>query len=574
MSEKVRYKISFDEPLSHYCDVSVKLKCGPEGAVRFSMPAWTPGSYMVRDYSGKVHGVSAKGSQGNELVVEKTTKNTWTVYGFQSTEIELSYRVYCNELTVRTSEINAGHAFLNTSGIFMFAEGLEHLPCILEIKLPRIWKRISTGLDPAGKNTFKAENYDTLIDCPVLIGNQEVLEFKVNNIPHRICISGEGNYDPKKLISDFTKIVQTQVNFFRGEIPYRHYTFLVLLVDKGGGGLEHLNSFAVVFPRLNFTDNTAYRKFLGLVSHEFFHLWNVKRIRPLALGPFDYHKENYTKSLWIAEGWTSYYDNVFLVRAGLITPAEYLEMFEHELNDVMRYQGRFRQGLRESSFDTWVKFYKKDENTNNTQVSYYTKGALAAALLNVEIMRSTNCRHSLDDVLLKLYDDFLRDPSTGYTEDRVKEIAEFYCGKKLDLFWKNVIDGTSELPVFKMLSDCGVKTIDENENSPCSLDLETKSENGRLIVAKVFEGGSSYGSGLSANDELIAVDGYRIDAELLNKFLRGKKRGDKINVLIARKGIISLIQVELKKPLPKYKLQPDSKPGKRQKAFFVKWLYG
>lgn len=573
MKNEINYRISFGDAIAHYCDVKIELNCIPNEPVFFSMPVWTPGSYLVRDYAGKVHNVSAS-SKGVSKRAEKISKNTWRVEPGNSDSITFSYRVYCNELTVRTSDVNEAHAFLNPSGVFMFARGLQHLPCKLSVELPKNWHKISTGLESAGTNKFSAANYDEFIDCPVEIGNQTILEFSIKNIPHRICIAGVGNYDPKQLISDFRKIAETQIRFFGNNIPYKHYTYIVHLVEKGGGGLEHLNSFVVQFPRLNFTDAKAYRKFLGLVSHEYFHLWNVKRIRPVALGPFDYDKENYTRSLWIAEGWTSYYDNVFLVRAGLITPDEYLGFLEHEYNDIMRFTGRFRQALRESSYDTWIKFYKKDENSNNTQISYYTKGALVAALLNIEIMASTDCRKSLDDVMKQLYKDFLDNPATGYTEERVKEIAEAVCGKSLSGFWKKYLDGTDEIPIRQYLSRCGIAVKDINEHASCSLDAETKADGGRLMITKLFEGGSGFAAGLCSGDEIIAIDGYRVDEELMKKILSGKKKGDEINVLTARKGMTKLIKVILKAPLPKFRLSLKTATSPKESKLLDKWLRG
>ncbi len=574
MTKEINYSISFKDPSEHYCEVTINVRNLATESLLFSMPVWTPGSYMIRDYAGKVQNVSVTDGKGAYRPAEKISKNTWRVAAGGSKEINFSYRVYCNELTVRTSEVTTEHAFLNSSGIFMFVRGLEHLPCNLKINLPKDWKEISTGLEHTGKNKFRAENYDEFIDCPIEIGNQTILEFQIKKIPHRICIVGNGNYDPKKLINDFKIIAETQIKFLKGKIPYQNYTYIVHLVEKGGGGLEHLNSFVVQFPRLNFNDAKAYRKFLGLVSHEFFHLWNVKRIRPVVLGPFDYDKENYTQSLWIAEGWTSYYDNVLLRRTGLINNREYLEFLEHEVNDVMRFQGRFHQPLRESSYDTWIKFYKKDENTNNSQVSYYTKGALVATMLNIEIISATNFTKSLDDVILALYDDYLNDASKGYTEERVKQICEELCGKSLDEFWRKYLDGTDELPIKDYLGRCGIEMTDANESVKCSLDIEAKTENGKLIIVKVFAGGSAHAAGLSSGDELIAIDGYRIDNELMNKIIGDMKAGDKVEILASRKGLIRSIKVALLKPLPKYVLTERKDPSKTEKQLLDKWIEG
>jgi len=572
--KEINYSVSFSDPLTHYCEVSINIKGIATEALLFSMPVWTPGSYMIRDYAGKVQNETATDNKGQCRSSEKISKNTWRVQTGGSKEINFSYRVYCNELTVRTSEVTSEHAFLNNSGVFMFVRGYENLPCRLNINLPKQWKEVSTGLEQTGKNKYRADNYDVFIDCPVEVGNQTILEFQIKKIPHKICLVGTGNYDAKKLIKDFRMIAETQIKFFNGKIPYKDYTYIVQLVEKGGGGLEHLNSFVVQFPRLNFNDAKMYRKFLGLVSHEFFHLWNVKRIRPEALGPFNYDRENYTQSLWVAEGWTSYYDNVLLRRTGLINNEEYLEFLEHEVNDIMRFSGRFHQPLRESSFDTWIKFYKKDENTNNAQVSYYTKGALVATMLNIEIMTETNCNKSLDEVMLNLYDDYTKNPRVGYTEDRVKQLCESLCGKSLDDFWRKYLDGTDELPIAEYLARCGVIMVDENASVKCSLDIESKSENGKLLIVKVFANGSAYSAGLSSGDELLAIDGYRVDTELMNKIIADKKAGEEIEVMISRKGIMRNIKVSMLKPLPKYKLTlaPDIRAD--QKKMFEKWILG
>lgn len=571
---EINYTISFSKPFTHYCEVEISVNNIKQDSVIFSMPVWTPGSYLVREFARNIESVIAENSIGKKLNIQKINKNSWEVNSESESEVKLKYRVYCNEPSVRTSEINSEHAFLANAGVFMFVRGFENCKCVLKINLPedKSWKKISTGLNKESENIYSAENYEVFIDSPVETGNQNILEFEINGIKHFISLTGKGNYDEEVLINDFKKIAEEEIKLLGGDIPYESFTFIIHLVEKGGGGLEHLNSFVVQIPRWNFTDEEKYKKFLGLVSHEFFHLWNVKRIRPEALGPFDYDNENYSKELWVAEGWTSFYDNLILRRCDILNNEEYYKFIEVELNDIMKFEGRFHQSLEESSYDTWIRFYRKDENYNNTQVSYYTKGALTAMMLNIEIIKNTNAEKSLDDALRMLYDDYKKDKSKGYSGQRVKEVCEIACGKSLDNFWKKYIYGKDELPLNEYLNFAGLKIVNENESGIIKLDIETKKEDGKLIIIKVLAGGTAYESGLNFKDEIIAIDGVRADAELMNTIITDKKEGDTIKVLINRKGLIEEIIITLKQPLPNYKIEEIENKDTEQQKVMNKWF--
>ncbi|MBK9331545.1 MAG: M61 family metallopeptidase [Ignavibacteria bacterium] len=456
----------------------------------------------------------------------------------------------------------------------MAVSRMEECRCVLTVELPKDWKKISTGLNKISEDVFYADNYDILIDSPLEMGNQNILEFEIQGIKHFICLTGEGKYKDEIIINDFRKIAEEQIKFFGGKIPYEHYTFIIHLVEKGGGGLEHLNSFVAQFARLNFSDENLYRKFLGLVSHEYFHLWNVKRIRPFELGPFDYNKENYTKSLWIAEGWTSFFDNLFIRRCGLINDEEYFEFIENEYNDVMRFKGRFHQSLSESSFDTWIKFYRKDENFSNTQISYYTKGALVAMMLNIEIIKNTNCEKSLDDVMRILYKDYEKDRSKGYTQERIKEVCESVNGGELNEFWKMYVYGTDEIPVEEYLGFAGMEVTDTTNSASADLGIESRTENGKLIIIKVIDGGSSYKYGLNFRDEIISVNNFRVNEENIKSILSGIKPGDEIKVIISREGLIKEISLTLLKPIPKFKIKRMEIITDLQEKVFQKWIPG
>lgn len=574
---EINYSVSFNRPFTHYCEVEISLKDLKdlkEDSIDFSMPVWTPGSYLVREFARNVDNVSAENSSGKNLNFEKINKNTWRVDIKGQSELKLKYRVYCNESTVRTSEINSDHAFLSSSGIFMFVRDFENKKCNLKINLPPEWSKISTGLIKESETEYSAENYDVFIDSPLEIGNQKVLEFDVKGIRHFICLSGKGFYDEEVLVNDFKAIVEEEVKFFGGDIPYEHYTFIIHIVEKGGGGLEHLNSFVVQIGRWYLKEEKFYKKFLGLVSHEFFHLWNVKRIRPEGLGPFNYDKENHSKSLWVAEGFTSFFDNLILKRCGLLEADEYYEFLDREINDVMRKEGRFHQSLEESSFDTWIKYYRQDENYTNSQISYYTKGSVVALMLNIEIIKSTDCKKSLDDVMRMLYEDYKKDNSKGFSDKRIKEICENVCGKNLNEFWEKYISGKDEIPVNEYLNYAGLEIVDKNESLPASLDIETKTEEGKIIITKVFSGYSGYESGLNSNDELISVNGFRTNKENFKNLTRDVNTGDEVKIIISRKGLIMEMNVKLLKPMSNYSVSEIDNKNTEQEKIFNKWLTG
>src|SRR5687767_6413627 len=398
----ISFTVSMPKPHTHMLEVEMRLKRGSNAPASevLVMPVWTPGSYLIREFARHVQDFSASDAAGKALAWEKINKNSWRVLTNGATDWHVNYRVYANELSVRTNELTSEHAFWNNAALLMYPEGFLHQPSTLRVIPPQPWK-VATGLPAvAGQlNTFHAENFDVLYDSPVEVSDFKTLTFDVKGVPHRIVIDGEGNYDPERMRRDVQKIVETQVELMGGEIPYRDYTFILHLRSNAGGGLEHANSTALGYPRFGFRitrgDRTTsaspnpgeqperdYRGFLSLVSHEFFHLWNVKRIRPDALGPFDYTQENYTKLLWVAEGITDYYADLTLRRAGLISDGEFISATARAIQLLQNTPGRLVQSVEESSFDTWVKFYRPDENTLNSQVSYYDKGAILGLLLD------------------------------------------------------------------------------------------------------------------------------------------------------------------------------------------------
>src|SRR5712691_6470223 len=366
----IAFTVSMPKPHTHMLEVEIRVTGGSIGQPPVSelmvMPVWTPGSYLVREFARHVQDFAAVDAAGRPLRWEKINKNSWRVMTNGSPDWRATYRVYANELSVRTNELNSVHAFWNNAALLMYLDGFLNMPSTLHIVAPQPWK-IATGLPaaPGLKDTFRAENFDILYDSPVEVSNFKTLAFEVKGVPHRIVIDGEGNYDPEKMRRDVQKIVEVEVDLMGGEIPYHDYTFILHLRSTGGGGLEHLNSTALGFSRFGFKPDTSYREFWSLVAHEFFHLWNVKRIRPDALGPFDYTKENYTKLLWVAEGITDYYTRVAVRRAGLISDKDFLADIAMQFQGLQNTPGRLRMSAEEASFDSWIKYYRQDENSIN-----------------------------------------------------------------------------------------------------------------------------------------------------------------------------------------------------------------
>src|SRR5262245_41630704 len=363
----ITFSIGMSRPHTHMFEVDVKIKrATPVATESLIMPVWTPGSYLIREFARHVQDFDAKDSTGHLLKWQKTNKYTWRIDTNGAAEWHATYRVYANELSVRTSELNSGHAYWNNATLLMYLDGFLKSPSTVHVLAPDVWK-VATGLPivPGEKNTFHAENFDILYDSPFEASDFKTLVFNVKGVAHRIVIDGEGNYDAERVRRDVQKIVETEVEIMGGEIPYKDYTFILHLRSNAGGGLEHLNSHSLGFPRFGFRVETGeratssapnaaqqvdrgYRSFLSLVAHEFFHLWNVKRIRPDALGPFDYTQENYTKVLWVAEGITDYYSDLVLRRAGLISESEYLMAMARAMQNMQNTPGRLLQRATES----------------------------------------------------------------------------------------------------------------------------------------------------------------------------------------------------------------------------------
>jgi len=559
---KVGFEVSFTEPQAHYAEVQMNISGLEKDYVDVKMPVWTPGSYLVREFARNVESFKAS-SGGKALRFEKIRKNAWRIYTGKAKQVSIDYRVYAFEISVRTPFIDDSHAFLSSSAIFMYPDGMLDLPSTVQIKPFKGWEKVSTGLEPvAGKTfTYTAPNFDLLYDSPIEVGNQDVFEFTAAGVKHEVAMFGGGNYDKERLKTDMAKIVE-QATAIYGENPNQHYTFIVHNFQQGGGGLEHLNSTVLGASRDGYADEKKYKGFLGLVAHEYHHLWNVKRLRPIALGPFDYENENYTTDLWIAEGFTSYYEHKLMLRAGFFDQQETVQTLADAISVVMNTQGSRIQSASEASYDAWIKAYRPNENSSNSTISYYNKGEIIGLLMDLEILHATGGAKNLDDVMKAMYTTYYKEKGRGYTDAEFKAMAEKISGISFDSFWDKYVNGTVPVEYEKYLGYAGIKVKDlyAGNNTPY-IGAGFKKIEGSMTVSVVVRGTAAWDGGLNVNDEVISVDSVPIE-EAPDKMpvITSKKPGDTVTFTVIRNGLIRSVPLKLKAN-PNVKLEATIDPS-------------
>jgi predicted metalloprotease with PDZ domain len=573
------FTVTLERPWNHLIAVEMRVTNAPTGKpVELAMPVWTPGSYMVREYSRHVQDFVVSDAAGKSLPWRKTRKNIWQVGTGTQTAFTVRYKVYANELTVRTNEFDDTHAFWNNTALLLHPVGGLKTPSTVTIKPMPGWT-VATGLTvvPGRENTFRATDYDTLYDCPVLVGKLTTLSFTAGGKPHRIVIDGEGNYNPDRLREGVQKIVEVEAAMM-GELPYSDYTFLLVLRNGAGGGLEHKNSTALGFRPNGFSNTNGYSAFFSLVAHEFFHLWNIKRIKPDVLGPFDYNNENYTRSLWIAEGITSYYDNLVPYRAGLINENQLMGAFSGTIRALEETPGRQQMSLEEGSFDAWIKEYRPDENSVNTQVSYYTKGAVVGMLLDLTIRARTQGAKSLDDVMRAMWVQFGK-TDKNYTPQDFQRVCEQVAGGTLEPFFAKYVRGREEIDYTPLLAPFGVELLKTRpQSSPeATFGATVRAEpNGLLKVSEVRAGSPAFEQGISAGDLILALDDKRVEsAAEFNSMIAQKAPGSVLKVSLFRGNRLLTVEVTLGSAFPSlFALVPTENPTESQQRLLGQWLTG
>jgi len=572
----ILYRVDPYDPAGHRLRVVMTITDPDPAGQALALPAWIPGSYLIRDFARQVETIAA--TSGRRAVpMRKIDNHTWRCAPVRG-PLCVQYTVYAWDLSVRGAHVDDSHAFFNGASVFLAAKGRMDRPCLVELLPPahtRCWKVYTSLPEAAGRagaarrhgfGWYRAPDYDALIDHPVEMGTPQVARFIAHGAQHELVVTGLApNLDLARLVRDVRRICAAQIAFFEPETrraPFLdasdRYVFLVTVTGDGYGGLEHRSSTALITTRQSLPSRADraqtedHRRFLGLVSHEYFHTWHVKRIKPAAFAPYDLWRENHTQLLWVFEGFTSYYDDLMLARAGVITRQAYLDLLAETISSVHRAPGRFKQSMTQSSFDAWTRFYKPDENSPNALVSYYTKGALAALGLDLMIRAQTGGRRSLDDVMRLLWQRYGRgfylDRAHGVAEDAMPGLIHAATGVRVDRFLDQYVSGCADVPLQALFARHGIRLTWQRAQTP-ALHVRTRAATYGVQLATVYEGGAAHAAGLSAADELIAIDGLRVQSpDALDRALRARQPGDVVTVHVFRRDVLRRYCVTLAQP--------------------------
>jgi predicted metalloprotease with PDZ domain len=563
------YSVKFSEYLHHLIEVDVWLSLASEQpshssspTLEFVFPVWTPGSYMVREYTRNIESISATvvdqvgGTQRSRLPLRRHGKNRWLVTPPpQARVVCLSYRLYCREMSVRTNWVESNYGFLTGAATFPYIDGQQELPISVELELPPDWQQLATALQQSHRHgqcvRLEATNYDELVDAPIVCGNFEVREFEAGERPHYLVnVGGDALWDLQRATQDVHTLVDFHQKFWNS-VPYQHYWFLNLNTESRGG-LEHDNSTVLMCSRWAMHRRESYLDWLALVSHEFFHTWNVRRLRPAALMHYDYEAEQFVEELWIAEGITSYFDDLALVRTGLCTRDEYLSRLTKIVQSVQAAPGRLVQDLRNASWDAWTKHYRPDENSGNSRISYYLKGAVVAWLLDVRLQQISQSELGLADVMRLLWQRHL---SKGYTLHDFEQIVEELGNRALRQWLHATVREAMDVDYQPALEWLGLQFKAEDSAKKTNfakvwIGSQSTGSEGKLLVRNVLRGSPSDRAGLNVDDELLALDGYRLSPDTWPGHLDMFEPEQELQLLVSRRGKIVPLKITLGKKPP------------------------
>jgi predicted metalloprotease with PDZ domain len=572
--ESILYRVTPFDLAGHRLSVELTVDKPDPAGQQLLMPAWIPGSYLLRDFSRQVETIQAS-CGGREIAVRKTGNHSWQCEPCPG-PLQVEYTVYAWDLSVRGAHVDETHAFFNGTSVFLGVTGRTDEPCLVELLPPPQvsgWK-VYTSMAPAnghaamaarhGFGMYRAPNYDALIDHPVEMGTPQVISFTAHGAEHEMVFTGIApNLDLERIAADTQKICEAQIELFEPEskrAPFldcsERYVFMTMLTGDGYGGLEHRASTALMASRADLPTrgrpkaSEGYQGFLGLVSHEYFHTWNVKRIKPAAFAPYDLSRENHTDLLWVFEGFTSYYDDLMLLRSGVVSENDYLTRVGKVISMVQRSAGRHKQSVAESSFDAWTRYYKQDENSPNALVSYYTKGSLVAMGLDITIRQATHGARSLDDVMRLLWQrygrDFYTGASTGIAEDAIPALVQEATGVDVSAFILRHAYGRQDVPLQAMLEREGIALSWKAASDLPSMDVRLRTNHNTTDLATVYEGGAAHAAGLSASDVLVAIGNLRVtDNASVERVLRAYQPGDVVPVHVFRRDELRCFDVRL-----------------------------
>ena len=520
----LHYQIEFDDYRQHLIHVTLRFVANPTQVL--SLPTWIPGSYLIREFSKHIESVKAYDEAGRQLKITKFEKNKWRLYNTDHELTTVEYDVYAYDLSVRGAYVDQTRLYVNPACVCLGLVEQEQAPVEVEVFLPQELKhfQIATGLASKslvkGRYTLKADNYAQLIDAPFELADQTRFSFDANGIPHEFVVSGQHAMNAERMKQDIEKICSTEISMF-GSAPFDHYTFMTMATANSYGGLEHPNSTSLISPRDDLPKaneptepSEDYQRFLGLCSHEYFHSWLVKFIRPENFDNYDLNQEGYTSLLWIFEGFTSYYDDLILLRSGVISQASYLKLLKGQIDRYLQNPGRFIQSVSESSFDAWIKFYRQDENANNAGTSYYNKGCLVALCLDLGLRLRGS---SLDALMRRLYENTQQ--GIQVNERTIVDLCKELTGHDWLEQINHLINTTDELPLDQLFPEFGLSYTLKNEKAlPFGLKLSDKPEG--VFIQQARRDGAAAKAGLSANDVIIAIDGLKATEKLLAKYAK------------------------------------------------------
>lgn len=580
-SIEIRYGVGVENPNSHYAQFTLDLSNLNGSTVDLVLPSWVPGSYHIVDPARQLVGMTAATAPGGESIpVERIDKARWRIHYESHSAIHVEYAVYGRRMETDALDYSDEHLFLNAARCLPYVDGRKEEPVELSIHVADDWK-IVTELQEVGKHPprYRAENYDDLVDNPIDCGTPVLLETLPAGIPHRISLCGSGgNYEPHRLEEDLGKIVTATIKLF-GSSPLSHYTFFYHLNDISDGGLEHRFSSSMVVPRSTFKPAPSYLRFLSVSSHEYFHLYNVKRIRPKVLGPFDYTQEVYTKLLWAMEGSTDYFAELILRRAGLVSPTKFLERWAESIHSYLAIPGRHRRSLEEASLLSWIDLYNPDEEAVNRSVSYYLKGGLVSMGLDLEIRSRTENRSSLEEVFRALWAEY-GERDVGLGEDELLPIMNRVTGIDLAPFFARYVSGTEAIEFEHFAELAGLsfgpkpKPPDaEEEGEPGYLGVKLEEHDHRPRLTRVLSDGPARRAGLSPRDEIVALNGERVSHADFAKILRRYPPGATAEITFFRRGWLMTRAVSMGKgPPEKYSFVPLSEASPLQKKVYEAWI--
>lgn len=598
-THEVTYEISFPRRNEQLVDITMIVHDWKEATLDVHLPVWRPGRYEVLDTAGTLRQVTATDSSGQPLAIEKTHKASWRITRKDGAEIRVHYQVYANALGNRTRHVDNTHAFLSGASVFMYCHERRNAPCLIRIQLPPVedgakpWT-IGCGLSPFNNepNTLHAPDYDTLVDSPIEVGINELKVIDVDGVPHEFVTWGRSDLIDQELLDNTAKIIRLQRDFF-GRFPYQRYVFLTHISPAASGGTEHLNSTIIQARPSAFDTPKGKRGFLSLISHELFHTWNVKGFRPQGLKPYEYQRENYTTLLWVAEGSTSYYDDLLCARAGAWSADHYLEALSELIDGELKRPGAAVQSLESSGFDAWIKFNRPTPDSVNSTVSFYSKGALVNFMLDSDIRAKTANAKSLDDLMRALNDRFPLSSPKAYSTQDLLDILKELTGADYSPFFADYIAGTRPITIDTLrtsLSTFGLipsqtspktspgttdSTSSSSDEAPIKpyLGLDLKDADGQAIVTAVRGDGPCVKAGIFVDDGIIALNGSRFKASDLETRLKQHKPGDTITLTLFNRDQLKEVQITLgSQPAKAFKVERDPNASETQRAVYAQWI--